>query len=115
MRRFRWALLKIYGNVWLAKKTTRRVKMASIIDHLFDGEIDERNRVCKPKDLSKDREFVAYEKYKGMLTEQQQEMFEKFLEEQAVQEEVKLKSMYGRAFKIGLLIGLETANFNPED
>lgn len=89
--------------------------MSSIIDHLFDGTIDERNRIRKPQDLSRDREFVAYEKLKSMLSAEQQDMFEKFLEEQAAQDEVKLKEMYGRAFKIGLLIGLETANFDPED
>ncbi|WP_251548139.1 DUF6809 family protein [Pumilibacter intestinalis] len=89
--------------------------MESIIDWLFDGEIDERNRVRKPKDLSKDKEYIAYEKFKSMLTDEQMDMFEKFLEEQAIQEGVKRKGVYSRGFKIGLLIGLETAKFSPED
>lgn len=63
----------------------------------------------------KDKEFIAYEKFKSMLSEEQMDMFEKFLEEQAIQEGVKRKGVYSRGFKIGLLIGLETAKFSPED
>lgn len=89
--------------------------MQSIIDLIFDGEIDERNRIQKPIDLSKDEEYIAYEKLKATLSDEQKELFEKFVEAQAVKEEYTFKAIYSRGFKLGLLIGLEIAKFNPED
>lgn len=89
--------------------------MASIIDLIFDGEIDERNRVEKPKDLSKDKEYIAYEKLIASLSEEQKELLEEIMKEQAIKEGETFKKIYSRGFKLGLLIGLETAKFNPED
>ena len=90
-------------------------RMKSIIDLIFDGEIDERNRVTKPKDSSKDKAYIAYEKLKNTLSEEQQKMLEKFIEETAVNDEKIYKGIYSRGFKVGLLIGIEAARFNPED
>lgn len=89
--------------------------MNSIIDLIFDGEIDERNRVEKPVDLSKDKEYIAYEKLKDTLSKEQKELLEEFIKEQAIAEGETFKAIYSRGFKLGLLIGLETAQFNPED
>ncbi len=89
--------------------------MASIIDYIFDGEIDERNRIQKPIDLLKDKEYIAYEKLTESLSEEQKELLEEFVKEQAIKEGDTFKGIYSRGFKLGLLIGLETAKFNPED
>ncbi len=88
--------------------------MGSVIDWLFDCEIAEHNIASKPTDLSKDKEFIAYEKLKKTLSVEQQDLLDRFLEAQVVGEEEKLKLVYNRGFKIGLLIGLETAGFDPE-
>ena len=85
----------------------------SVFEALYDGDIDERN---KKKNLPKDDpEFAAYDKFDATLNEEQKKLLEKFLEKYAENENRFRQESYERGVKVGIKLGYETANYNPED
>lgn len=89
--------------------------MKSIIEALYDGVTDERNRVDKRKDLTKEKEFLVYETLMATLNAEQKDLLDKFLEELTIRNGERRKELYCRAFKLGVKIGMETAAYDPYD
>ena len=89
--------------------------MESIINAIYDGTVNEKDRYKKPKDLSKDKEFAAYEKLTATMTDEQKCLLEDFLEAQTIKIGEKNREIYSRAFKLGLKVGIETAQYDPSD
>lgn len=85
----------------------------SIFEALYDGVIDERNR--KKRMPNNDPETVAYDKLEAALNDEQKTLLDKFMEEYADNEDKFRREAYARGVKIGIKLGYEAADYNPED
>lgn len=85
----------------------------SIFEALYDGVVDERNR--KKRLPNNDPETVAYAKLEAALNDEQKILLDKFLQEYANNEDKFRRETYVRGVKIGIKLGYEAADCNPED
>lgn len=89
--------------------------MDSIINTIFNGTANEKDRCGKRRDLKKDKEFAAYEKLTATMTDEQKRLLEEFMEKLTMNDSKIHREIYSRGFKLGLKIGIETAQYDPSE
>jgi len=83
----------------------------NILQELYYGNINESERITKPNiEPSKNKELIAYDTLKSKLNEEQDKLFENFLELTLETQSEDLEDKYIQGFKTGLRVAIEAFN-----
>ena len=89
--------------------------MKRITPYLYRGELSEWER--STEELKKTEEFKNYdeyyEKFVQTLSQEQEKLFDLFLERAVNYAELQKERAYANGVKTGVLLGVELAEFNP--
>ena len=93
------------------KKGERRMK--KVINWIYHGQCDEANKGLKeyiPKEVL-EKSLEQYKKLCELFTEEQKALFLEYQETEGEVYGLQLDNAFERGFKMGVLLGLEIADF----
>lgn len=90
--------------------------MKNILGNLFLGNIREALRPVEKLLQTKESKarIETYEKLEALLNEEQKEALEQHMEKEMEWISLQEQHLYEKAFKTGVWLGLELADFKPE-